>query len=92
MRCLLDAFSMLQLRDTGLNGDLMDDAQQDVAGENKLDTEHVNLRLPMDMDKVLEVVLDQLVAREDAMQDAVPVNYKIKIAYSICLNRLKLQV
>ena len=92
MRCLLDAFSMLQLRDTGLNGDLMDDAQQDVAGENKLDTEHVNLRLLTDMDKVLEVVLDQLVAREDAMQDAVPVNYKIKIAYSICLNRLKLQV
>ena len=70
----------------------MDDAQQDVGGENKLDTEHVNLRLPTDMDRVLEVVMDQLVAREDAMQDAALVSSKTEISYFIGLNRLKLQV
>ena len=47
-----------------------------MVGESNIDTEHVNLTLYMDIDKVQELVMDQLVARKDVMKDAVQVSYQ----------------
>ena len=47
-----------------------------MVGESNIDTEHVNLTPYMDIDKVQELVMDQLVARKDVMKDAVQVSYQ----------------